>query len=83
MMLVNTSVLIDIFSQWDRGLTHPNSGSDWVSIDGKSLKSTCKNDSNNSQNFVLIVSLFSQTTGLVLRLQSFENKKSSEIKQVQ
>ena len=30
-----------------------------------------------------IVSFFSQTTGLVLRLQSFENKIKLEIKQVQ
>jgi len=73
-MLVNTSDLIDIFNPWIRGLTTPNSGSDWVSIDGKCLKSTCKNPGNNSDNFVLIVSLFTQTTGLVLRLQSFEKK---------
>jgi hypothetical protein len=83
MMLVNTSDLIDIFNQGARGLTNPYLVSDWVSLDGKCLKSTCKNPGNNSHNFVLIVSLFSQTTGLVLRLQSFENKKSSEIKQVQ
>jgi hypothetical protein len=38
---------------------------------------------NTSQNFVSIVPFFSQSTGLVLRLQSFENKKRSEIKQVQ
>jgi len=67
----------------DSKLNHPNSGSDWVFIDRKYLKNSCKNDSNNYQNFVSIVSFFSQTTGLVLRLQSFENKKSSEIKQVQ
>jgi hypothetical protein len=35
----------------------------------------CKNPGNNSHNFVLIVSFFSQTTGLVLRLQTFEKKK--------
>jgi hypothetical protein len=32
---------------------------------------------------VSIVSLFSHQTGLVLRLQKFANKKSSEIRQVQ
>ena len=56
---------------------------DWVSIDGKCLRSTCKNSQNSSQNFVSIVSLFSHHTGLVLRLQKFANKKSSEIRQVQ
>jgi len=75
MILVKTSDLIDIFNQGTRGLTNPNSGSDWVSIDGKCLKSTCKNPGNNSHKFLLIVFLFSQTTGLVLRLQSFENTK--------
>jgi hypothetical protein len=83
MMLVNTSDLIDIFNQYARGLTNPNTGSDWVSINGKCLKSTCTNSGNNYHNFGLIVSLFSQTTGLVLRVQSFENTKSLKIKQVQ
>ncbi len=83
MMLINTSELVEVFNQWARSLTPVNSDSDWVSIDGKCLKSTCINPQNNHQNFVSIVSLFSQTTGLVLKLQNFENKKSSEIKQVQ
>ena len=56
---------------------------DWVSIDGKCLRSTCKNSQNSSQNFVSIVSLFTHQTGLVLILQKFANKKSSEIRQVQ
>lgn len=83
MMLVNTSDLVDAFNQWAWQLSRTLEGSDWVSIDGKCLRSTCLNYGTNSQDFVSIVSLFSQSTGLVLRLQKFENKKSSEIKQVQ
>lgn len=83
MMLVKTSELVESFNQGASQLATPNDLNDWVSIDGKCLRSTCKNSNNNSQDFVSIVSLFSQTSGLVLRLQNFHNKKSSEIRQVQ
>lgn len=83
MMLIKTSDLVEVFNQWARSLSPVSLDSDWVSIDGKCLKSTCINHSNKHQNFVSIVSLFSSSTGLVLKLQNFQNKKSSEIKQVQ
>jgi predicted transposase YbfD/YdcC len=83
MMLVETSDLVESFNQWASQFSTPNDLTDWVSIDGKCLRSTCKNSDNSSQNFVSIVSLFSQTSGLVLRLQKFQSKKSSEIRQVQ
>ena len=82
-MLVKSSDLIGAFNQWASQLTTSICLTDWVSIDGKCLRSTCQNSPNNSQNFVSIVSLFSYQTGLVLRLQKFENKKSSEIRQAQ
>ena len=83
MMLVNTSDLIDAFNQWASQLTTSIDLTDWVSIDGKCLRSTCQNSQNSTHDFVSIVSLFSQNTGLVLRVQKFENKKSSEIRQAQ
>jgi len=83
MMFVNTSDLVESFNQWASQFATPNDLTDWVSIDGKCLRSTCKNSRNNSQDFVSIVSLFSQGNGWVLKLQSFQNKKSSEIGQVQ
>lgn len=83
MMLVDTSNLTEVFNEWAGSLTPKNSNNDWLSIDGKCLKSTCSNHNNNHQNFVSIVSLFSHTTGLVLRLQNFASKKTSEIKCVQ
>jgi hypothetical protein len=83
MMLVKSSDLIDAFNPWASQITTSIDLNDWVSIDGKYLRSTCQNSQNSSQNFVSIVSLFSHQTGLVLRLQKFANKKSSEIRQVQ
>lgn len=83
MMLVKTSELVEIFNEWAGSLANSQSEKDWVSIAGKSLRSTCKNYDTKSQNFISIVSLFSQSSGWVLRLQNFQNKKSSEIEQVQ
>lgn len=83
MMLIKTSDLIDAFNQWASQLTSSINLTDWVSIDGKCLRSTSQNPQNSSHNFVSIVSLFSQETGLVLGLQKVENKKSSEIRQAQ
>ena len=83
MMLVKTSELVESFNQWASHFSTKNDLTDWVSIDGKCLRSTCKNSDNSSQNFVAIVSLFSQTSGFVLKLQNFPNKKTSEIGQVQ
>jgi predicted transposase YbfD/YdcC len=72
-----------LLNEWASQLTTSIDLTDWVSIDGKCLRSTCQNTQNSSQNYVSIVSLFSQNTGLVLRLQKIENKKSSEIGQAQ
>ena len=82
-MLVKTSDLVESFNQWASQLATPNDLTNWVSIDGKCLRSTCKNSENSYPNFVSIVSLFSPTSGWVLNLQNFQNKKSSEIGQVQ
>jgi predicted transposase YbfD/YdcC len=43
MMLVKTSELVESFNQWAGQLATPNDLTDWVSIDGKCLRSTCKN----------------------------------------
>ena len=52
-----------------------NSLRNWIAIDGKSLRSTINNYSSKSQNFVVIVSFFSQEFGLVLNVNRFENNK--------
>lgn len=53
--------------------------SDWISIDGKSLRGTLTDYSKKYQNFVSIVSAFSHSKKFVLMSKSFENKKASEI----
>lgn len=83
MMLIKTSDLVASFNEWAGQLSSPNDLTDWVSIDGKCLRSTCKNSNNSSQDFVSIVSLFNPTSGLVIKIQNLQNKKSSEIGQVQ
>ena len=62
MILVNTSDLVDAFNQWAWQLSTTLEGSDWVFIERKCLRSTCLNYGPNSQDFVSIVSLFSQST---------------------
>ena len=83
MMLVKSSYLIEKFNQSANQLTTSIDLTDLLYIDGKCLRNTCQNSQNNYQNFVSIVSLLSQNTGWVLRLQKFDNKKSSEIKEAQ
>lgn len=77
MMLINTSDLGELFNEWAGQLSTPNDLTDWVSIDGQCLRINCKNSHNSSQDFVSIVSLFSSSSGLVLKLQNFPKKKTS------
>jgi DDE_Tnp_1-associated len=51
---------------------------DWVSGDGKSLKSTLSNSTESSQDFCAIVSFYVQKTGLTYSITDFRNKKTSE-----
>lgn len=80
---VDWSNLIEIFNEW-AAFNYPHQEElDWLAVDGKSLRSTLKDYGDKSQNFVMIVSLFSQRTGCVLNLKKLENKKESEISQAQ
>ncbi|KAA5549256.1 ISAs1 family transposase [Adhaeribacter rhizoryzae] len=54
----------------------------WLSIDGKSLKSTVSEYDKAQQNFVVLVSAFCQQTGMVEAVARFENGKQSEISSV-
>lgn len=80
---VDWSNLQDIFNQWSSQFNELSDLRDWVCIDGKSLSSTVDNLENSHQNFVSFISLYSQEYQIVLELNRFENKHSSEIKQVQ
>lgn len=70
------------FNQWAQQYVSLDT-SEWVGVDGKSIKGTVKNYESEYQNFVSIVSVFAQNRGLVLGLDKLENKKGSEITTVQ
>ncbi len=53
--------------------------SEWISLDGKSLKNTVSNYDNAQQNLINCVSAFSHQRGLVLGVKMMENKGESEI----
>jgi hypothetical protein len=70
--------LIALFNAWaiDFVAIEPQ---DWVSGDGKSLCSTVSNAHAESQDFQSVVSFFVQKTGMVVLLETYRNKKISEI----
>jgi DDE_Tnp_1-associated len=51
---------------------------DWVSGDGKSLKSTLSDYDAKTQDFCAIVSIYVQKTGLCYLIEDFRNKKIGE-----
>lgn len=51
---------------------------DWLSIDGKTLRSTVTNYDNEKQNYVAMVSLFLSDLGIVIGTRRYENKKQGE-----
>jgi len=70
------------FSQWASGYVTIKKN-DWLSIDGKSIKSTVDSYNTSYQNFVSMVSVFSQKRGQVIKTATFENKKIGEASVVQ
>jgi len=83
MMGVNWQNLSEIFNHWAKENYPQIDETDWLAVDGKSLRSTVTNYADKSQNFAIIISVFSQLTGLVIALGKIENKKESEIGGVQ
>lgn len=51
---------------------------EWLSIDGKSLRSTASEPFEAQQNFTALVSLYAQKRGLVVAARAYENKEQSE-----
>ena len=77
-MGIENDNFIQVFNQWAIQLSSEEEMTDWIAIDGKSIKSTFTDYYGNKQNFASIVSWFSQENGLVLALEKLENKKTSE-----
>ncbi|HRI26749.1 MAG TPA: ISAs1 family transposase [Chitinophagales bacterium] len=51
---------------------------EYISIDGKSVRSSVKGGNTDNQHFVSLVSAFGQNSKMVYGMQAFENKKSAE-----
>lgn len=66
------------FQNWARQFMPQQSGQ-WVSGDGKALSSTVTHPHDCKQEFVMMVSLFTQQSGLVLMSSSKANQKGGEI----
>lgn len=75
---VKFTELAEVFRQWilENNLIN---GDNWISIDGKSIKSTLTDYPTEHQNFISIVSAFAHNSGAVILSKSYENKKTSEI----
>ncbi len=67
-----------IFNQWSQEYSLIPS-SEWIALDGKSLKNTVSNYDNEKQNFINCVSAFAHQRKLVLGVKMMENKGESEI----
>lgn len=70
------------FYQWAKDYVDIEEG-EWISIDGKCIRSTVSDPDNQYQNFVSLVSLFSRKREQVLYAEKLENKKGNESKTVE
>jgi hypothetical protein len=81
-MNIDFDSLNEAFYNWTKDYVSI-SKNEWLCIDGKAIKSTVKEWDNSYQNFVSLVSIFTQKQGQVIKASKYENKKVSEISVVQ
>ena len=74
--------LILLFESWALGYISIEKN-EWFSVDGKAIGSTLTDYSKEYQNFISLVSVFSQKRGQVIVSEAYENKKTSEIPTVE
>ena len=77
MIDVDYAKLNSAFNNWAQEQPRPRGAA--IAGDGKSLRNTVSNGDNDKQNFISMVSLFSQEQGVVVATAIMENKKESEI----
>lgn len=82
MIQLNFTELKEMFYQWSLQYIDTK-GEEYYSIDGKSIRSTVTNTHDEKQNFISMVTVFSQNRKQVLTQQKYQNKKTSEILIVQ
>lgn len=76
------TLLAQQFEQWAKANVEMEPGEE-IAIDGKSIKSTVDKEKSDYQDFVSMVSVYSQRQGVVMASQAFEHKSTSELKVVQ
>lgn len=77
-MRVDFDALNEVFYKWASSYVKIEKD-EWISIDGKSIRSTVEDYNTSYQNFVCLVSVFTQKRGQVIKTSAYENKKESEI----
>jgi hypothetical protein len=82
MIRVNFDDLTQVFNGWASQYVHL-SDSEWLATDGKSIKATVLDYNSAYQSFISVVSVFSSKQGLIVGLQTMNNKQTSEIATVQ
>lgn len=70
------------FHKWAENYVRIKQG-EWISVDGKCIRSTVSDCSNEYQNFVSLVSLFCSKQEQILHVEKLENKKDYEGKTVE
>ena len=78
LLCIDFDALNRAFSQWATQHLSIAEG-DLLSLDGKALASTTQDHSSSKQNFLCILSAFSQRHGAVLSLCRYHNGHTSEI----
>ena len=81
MMEIDYAYLNGAFNKWVQKQAIATGAA--IAGDGKSLRNTVSNCDNSQQNFISMVSLFSQQQGTVIVTGVMENKKDSEISVIQ
>ena len=81
LMDIDFNIVSNKFYKWIRGKVHIQKR-EWMQLDGKGMKGTVTNHDTKYQNFVSLISLFINRTGIVLQAQSMNNKNQSEINTV-
>jgi hypothetical protein len=77
-MELDFNIVSQKFYQWIRGKV-PIRNKEWLQIDGKGINGTVTNSNNKYQNYVNLVSLFMDRTGIVLNVLCMNNKEQNEI----
>lgn len=70
------------FHKWAQSYV-PIASGEWISIDGKSIRSTVSDYSSEYQNFVSLVSLFCSKREQILHVEKMENRKANEAQTVE